>query len=196
MKTGTVLLVIVLLLRSFGPSSAKAQSYVVYLSNMTNSSGGNVSFGNDLWLAQSFESGTNLDGYTIDYFSMGGVGAPGSRVSLYNDNAGVPYSWIGGIGTILSPSTTYWIVATAIFSQATGYGHWNYASDTNYFSSDNWSIDLLNNTFSQSDNGTSWLSYANHPPFKFTIDATPVPEPSVWALLIVGNALLASLRRK
>jgi hypothetical protein len=186
---------IIMSLVCFAPVAVRAQGSITYLSNMTNSVGGNVSFGSDQWLAQSFETGTNLGGYTLDAFVLGGAGAPGSSISIYDNNAGVPENSLSGVGITLSPSTTYWIVATATFSQGTDYGYWDFTSDTNYYSGGGWIIDTQNSTFALSGNGADWTSYATHPPFELTVEATPLPEPSIWALLVSGIGLFFFCRR-
>jgi hypothetical protein len=165
----------------------KAQSSIFYLRNNPLSVGGTVHFGNDQWIAQSFRTGIAPEGYIFDFLGPAPNGNPGSIVTLYTDGGGIPGNDLGNyVGLELSPSTTYWIVATAIFSQSTGYGYWQYPTDSNYSSLDNWSIDLTSATYALSSDGSSWLSFADHSPFKFGIAATAVPEPQFNALVAFG----------
>jgi hypothetical protein len=174
-------------------------AFITYLSNSGEPSAGNVLYGNDSWIAQSFETGTGLDGYILTgIIGINGSAAPTSELSFYSDNNGVPGVDLGGVGITVAPSTIYWFVATAS-EPAQGSGqmnvfpkYWNYASDANYTSSDGWSI---NPTFAISSNGANWLRDASHAPFEFTISGSPVPEPEITALAGLGLAIMF-LRRK
>jgi hypothetical protein len=166
----------------------------LYLSNMTSSVGGAIPVGSNQWLAQSFETGTASTGYILDLFLTEGTGVPpGIDTSIYSNNNGIPGNSLAGVGMTLSPSTTYWIVATAA---STGFDFWNYASDTGYYSMDNWNIDLLNATYAMSSDGASWTSYAAHPPFQIEVEATPAPEPKTFALVGLGLATVFFRCRK
>jgi hypothetical protein len=179
------------------PQFAHSQGLLTtMLSNAGESSGGTVFYGSDLWIAQSFETGNMSDGYTLDLCIISGSGGFSSSLSIYSDNNATPGSSLGVGGIALSPSTTYWIVATASTpAQSSGFPSysWSYASDNNYSSSsDNWSI---NPTFDLSTDGNNWTSYATHSPFQFTVTSTPVPEPSICSLAGLGLAAILLCRK-
>jgi hypothetical protein len=180
------------------PQFAHSQGLLTtMLSNGSEPAGGSVFYGSDLWIAQPFETGNISDGYTLGLCLISGSGAFSSSLSIYSDNNGTPENSIGLGGLALSPSTTYWIVATASTpAQSSGFPScsWSYASDNNYSSSsDNWSI---NPTFDLSTDGSNWASYATHSPFQFLIVSTPVPEPSTCSLTGLGFATIFLCRKK
>jgi hypothetical protein len=179
------------------PQFAHSQGLIASsLSNSGEPAGGSVFYGSDLWIAQSFETGNISGGYTQGLSLIAGSGGFSSSVSIYNDNNGIPGNLLGVAGITLSPSATYWIVATASTpAQSSGFPsyYWSYASDNNYSSSsDNWSI---NPTFDLSTDGSNWTSDATHSPFQFTITATPVPEPSICSLAGLGLATILLCRK-
>ncbi|HVV00055.1 MAG TPA: hypothetical protein VHH88_01755 [Verrucomicrobiae bacterium] len=169
-------------------SIGSGQGSIRYLSNITNEFGGEMFFGSDHWIGQSFETGTNAFGYTLDFFAMEGLGAPGSSSSIYADRSGIPGSNLGGIGISLLPSTTYWIVVTADVAAPTAPANYNfvdYAADATFYSQDNWMVDTETATFATSNDGLSWIAYgaqSSHGPFKFGISATAIPEPGIISL--------------
>ena len=179
------------------PQFAHSQGLLAtMLSNAGEPAGGIVFYGSDLWIAQPFETGNISDGYTLGLCLFSGSGGYSSSLSIYSDNNGTPENSIGLGGLALSPSTTYWIVATASTpAQSSGFPSysWSYASDNNYSSSsDNWSI---NPTFDLSTDGSNWTTYATHSPFQFTIVSTPVPEPSICSLAGFGLATILLCRK-
>lgn len=174
-------------------------AFQTYLSNLGESSAGSALFASDAWLAQAFTTGTNLNGYLLGgplFFS--GTGSPAAEVSFYSDSNGVPGILIGISNTVFTPSTVYWLVATASEpSQSSGGIHvftqsWNYTSDFNYSSLDNWSLNAI---FATSTNGVNWSTATSHGAFQFGISATPVPEPGPLALLGFGPMTLLLTRR-
>src|SRR5258708_22332370 len=83
------------------------------LSNASEPAGGSFFYGSDLWIAQSFEIGNISDGYTLNLCLISGSAGFSSSLSIYSDNNGTPANSLGLGGISLSPSSTYWIVATA-----------------------------------------------------------------------------------
>jgi hypothetical protein len=166
-----------------------------YISNVTNAVEGNVLFGANVWLAQSFQTGTTANGYVTKAILLGASGRPGSSVpsgivaTLYSDSGGVPGIDLGDLGSniALLPGTTYWIVLANPVSTTTAFDQWAYSSDVNYFASDNW---LLGTGYVSSDSGSSWSPYNTDSSFQMGIEATPVPEPSYYALFAAGAALM------
>jgi hypothetical protein len=181
--------------RTQAQGSTIPPAFITYLSNSGEPFGGSVLYGNDSWIAQSFETGAASGGYVLTGpTGISGTAAPPSELSFYSDNNGVPGVELGSDGITLSPSTIYWFVATAS-EPAQGSGQinvfpksWNYASDANYASSDGWTV---NATFATSSNGANWLADANHAPFEFTISGSPVPEPEISVLTGLGLAMMA-----
>jgi hypothetical protein len=133
----------------------------------------------------------------------------GFSLSLYSDNSGQPGNSLGTLGGLnptnwalytytasdieLTPSTTYWIVATSpTLAYDNNSFYWVLASDTNYTSSDDWSMNP-GVWRASSSGGSSWSSGTGSP-FQFEVSATPAPEPRVY--LLVGLGLLATLLRR
>jgi hypothetical protein len=183
----------------FAPQLAYAQGtifpvYTTYLSNSGEPAGGSVLYGSDAWIAQSFETGTAPDGYLLNgAIFFDGSAALTSELSFYSDNNGVPGVGLGGSGIILSPFTIYWFVATASDPSQSSGGlqvfpkTWNYATDSNYSSSDNWSLLPV---FALSGDGLNWTTETSHGPFQLAFNGTPAPEPSV---LTFAGAILSGI---
>jgi hypothetical protein len=205
----------ILLLVAFVFASKYAQGQeITYVSNL----GGNPAdytgygIGSNQWLANSFVTGTTSAGYQLNsvQIPVGVNGNPsGFSLSLYSDNGGHPGNNLGTLGGSnptdwalynftasgieLTPSTTYWIVATSptpAYSDDSYY--WVFASDTSYTSSDGWSMnpDGWRASFS---GGSSWGNGTGSP-YQFAVSATPVPEPEIYSL--AGSGLLAILLRR
>ncbi len=177
--------------QQLGNAQGITPGYITYLSNSGEPLGGSVLYGSDAWIAQSFETGTAPDGYLLNgpVFIYGSAD-PASEFSFFSDNNGVPSVALGNSATF-SPSTIYWLVGTASEPSQSSGGvqvipkSWNYATDGNYSSSDNWS---LLPAFALSSDDLNWISDTSHGPFQFAISGNPVPEPSVFALF--GLALI------
>jgi len=189
-----ILFILASFLQSFvlAPQLLRAQGLGPYLSNLGEPVGGTVFYGSNAWVAQSFETGAAASGYILsEPTGIGGTGAFSSELYFYSDNSGTPGNSLGGIGIALSPSTIYWFVATASTPmQASGFPSlsWNYATDNNYSSIDNWS---LQPSFALSSDGVNWMPDTSHSPFLVSINATSAPEPSCFAL--VGLAFVGIL---
>lgn len=165
-----------------------AQS-TTYLSNLAETGDGLIAAGSDQFLAQSFVTGTDVRGYSLDFVKLSAgtdCGTPPGnfQVYLYSDNAGQPGNNLGqlfgpnpsGFGTYtystngigLSPTTTYWIVVNSDQSKGdcsgTGFYGWDTPASNNFTATDNWSI----NTDAQGsgDGGASWGSL----PYRFKLE--------------------------
>jgi hypothetical protein len=185
----------------------------LYLSNL-GESGGDLSVQGG---KQSFETGTASNGYMLNSITllMGPWQGYASNfsVSIYNDNngqAGVLISALDGnsdpetagqyvytaTGIFLNSTTPYWIVATCDRSPSSppfplvGYS-WQVTSSTNFVSADRWSVGsaVVNTPIPVGDNSPRLLQFA--------LNATQVPEPSVFALggLALGLARVARRSR-
>lgn len=171
----------------------------LYLSNLGESGTGfTVGGGNQL-----FETGVASNGYALDSVTllMGEwLGdASNFNVSIYSDNGGQAGALVGALngntdpetagqyvysasGIILNSTTPYWIVASCETGSpmppflSGGYA-WQITHSQNYVSANGWSIDTSGNS---SPPGSGLL-------LQFSINATPVPEPSIFALLALGG---------
>lgn len=189
---------------------ASAQG-TVYLDHLGSSADTGLGVGSDFWWAVSFETGTTTAGYDLNSIQLriaGITGTPtGFDVSLYNDNGGEPGSSLqllsgplptsGGIYTFgasamnLSPSTTYWVVASTPDLTSSGNTvYWAIDPDS-YTSTDGWSMPTTSSGDSSGDGGTSWADHTGGSPLTLAVDATAVPEPD--SLRLVAVALIAIL---
>ena len=187
------------------------------VSNLGEATGGFPSVGNssnlDTWQATPFTTGANASGYTLTSATaswFGLVGSPANVViGIYSDSSAEPGTLLetlsganpSGIeeltytsgGLALTAGTTYHIVANATGSPLNGLYRFASTVSNNETSSDAWTIgdSGLNST----DGGTSWSSGSSS--LKFSIQATPVPEPHEYAM-VVGLSLvgLVVVRRR
>src|ERR1039457_5454895 len=58
--------------------NTQAQGTITYLSNLGQASTGSRAVGSDLWLAESFLTGTNAGGYLLDSVQLGMTNASGN----------------------------------------------------------------------------------------------------------------------
>jgi hypothetical protein len=178
------------------PLAAPSQG-TVYFSNL-GESGTGLSVENG---AQSFLTGINSDGYILNSVTllMGQWAGNASNfsVSIYSDitSSSNPHTTLSGdadpetagqyvyttSGAVLNPDSTYWIVATCQpGSSVSPVGYtWQFTSSQNFVSGDGWNM------------GASIINAdASAPPgshFQFAVNATPVPEPSVFGILILSG---------
>jgi hypothetical protein len=188
----------------------------LYFSNISQPTSGVIATGSDTWLAQPFITGNSPGGYFLNsvQLSMGAAaGNPsGFTVSIYGYSGRFPSVSLGSLtgpnpstagvqtfsasGITLSSATPYWIVMTSSTPVGNGAYNWNFASNTNSFSTDNWSMRLgASYYFAYSSDGINWLNNNNNP-FQFAINATAVPEPATTSLIIIGLAVCGLYRRK
>jgi hypothetical protein len=185
-----------------------------HLISTLNSTPGNVwGIGADAFsLAQQFTTGSQSE--TIGSVSVSIANAwPASdfTVSFYSNASGTPGSLLsngllsgpstptsdvinlyGASGLTLNANTTYWLVfenpaATYVSIRNTDSG-----GVLNTSSSAGWT---LGNTDYKIFNGGSYASYPNAVPL-FSIDITPVPEPTTLVLAGLGGLSLLLMRRK
>jgi hypothetical protein len=193
----------------FMPHLMQAQGTTTYLSNLSQISSGSQSAGSDSWLASVFLTGSNPSGYVLNSVQLGMSDASGNpsdfTVMIYTSNGvGGPFpgSSIGTLDGSLNPvtpgtydynddsnitlsrNTFYFIVLTAGTTVANGAYDWSLATANSYNPSGGWSWAGYFN----SSNGSSW-NYAPSIFPQFSINATPVPEPAAWALLLLGGGV-------
>jgi hypothetical protein len=195
------------------PILATAQG-TLQLSNLGQTPTGSIAIGSDFWIAQGFYTGTNPDGYTLNSVQVlmdPGSGSPsGFTVSIYERAVignlySPPVSSLGSLSgsdpsaggvfnytassITLSPSAHYFVVATSTTPVANGAYYWSVtAAPVNYTIP--WGLDKI---YFRSSNGSVW-DYERLINIQFAIYATPVPEPTAFALVGLGLAAL-SFRR-
>jgi PEP-CTERM motif len=186
---------------------------VTYLSNTGVPNEGGYGIGTS-WLAQSFQTGTNSGGYSLNSITlvMGGtIGSPtGFALAVYSNSGGNPnailevlagnndpqvydglYSYISP-NLLLQPTSTYWLVTSAI----TGYYVWSSTHLQNYASTDGWYIDTIGYSWAVYDPARrTWAANpaSTYGTMKFVLDATPVPEPGSGALVALGLTCLGCI---
>lgn len=182
----------------------------IYISNLNANSAGNTPITSNAWVAQSFVTGNNPPGYTLNNIQLGmgpATGTPtGFSVLLFGSSitrnepgslieilTGSSNPTLAGIfdytspGQAKMPSTKYWIVTKAQSSQSGGAFNASLASYFDYTSPDNWTTDRFVKT---SSDGLNWVINQIGFDIQFAISATAVPEPSIVALLGVGGSFL------
>jgi len=195
------------------PQTTQAQG-TTYLSNLGKPSDGNLPVGSDSWLAAGIYTGNDANGYllnSIQFDISDASGNPsGFSAMLYSANIGgavLPGSSLGslssptepataGIYTLypiaslsLLPSTHYFIVLTAATTVAIGAYESSFTRTSVYSPGDAWILSIsLGST-----NGSSW-NFVSGTYSQFALNATPVPEPSAWSLIMFGSGLFVYAR--
>lgn len=192
-------------------SAIRAQG-ILRVSNQEQAATGSMDIGSDSWLAQNFGTGTNPNGYILNSVQIL-MGAPSGNptsfsVHLYARSGNDPGTSLGSLtgpeptnggiltyttpGIVLSPSTLYFVVATAASPVAQGAYNWSASAGPSGLSSDGWGI---NGWYTHSSDGLSWQMSRQYT-FQMAVYASVVPEPSAWALFCIGGgALMGVLRR-
>jgi len=194
----------------FAAQMAQAQG-TLYVSNLGQNSAGSFGIGNNMWLAQGFETGASSGGYVLNSVQVemaAAIGNPsGFVVSLYSSFNGSPSDNLGALGgsinpsspglytynaspLTLAPSTEYFIVATDATPTTQGIYTWVDTVST-YSSIDEWSFQ----TVYGSANGSDWTGLRAYA-FETAIYATAVPEPPPWVLGLLGGGFAFYLRAR
>ena len=197
------------------PQITRAQR-ITYLSNLGQTSDGNLAVGSNSWVAGGFQTGTNTLGYLLNSVQLGmadasgnpsglmamlytGVGiggiSPGSSLGTLNGSlnpttAGI-FTYTPASSLTLSPHTDYFIVLTAGTAVANGGYEWNFTDTSIYNPGDDWVLSIA----ADSNNGSSW-NYILGTFAQFAINATPIPEPGVLGLLGLGGLAFLWHRRE
>jgi hypothetical protein len=177
----------------------------LYLSNLGDTSGnGTIPVSDEAsdvnWLSAGFVTGTNPGGYILDSVQVlmdnSQLGPGHFNISIYTNGgdqpgaslvalSGSPSPYIAGTyaytssDIALSPSTSYWIVINP-FLMSDG---WDFTVSADSSSIDGWSNTGI--SYASSDQGSSWDDLSGEF-LQFSVNADPVPEPSVVVLLTIG----------
>lgn len=154
----------------------------------------------------SFTGTADIEKITLALFG-GGSDLSTLKVGIYTDNAAAPgalvgsfYTATGSIGSAnydfnfngtkaaLSPSTNYWLVVQNTVATFTG---WSYLDSTTATIGNNATIET---TSLVSPTGIGWNTNLNRQ-YLFAL-ATGVPEPSTYAMGVVGVLTTACLARR
>ena len=184
------------------------------VSNLGQTSTASAFVANNSWIAQVINVGANTQGYILNSVQllMGAAsGNPsGFSVSVYS-KSGDPHSFaipgdfpqnnLGGLsgsepvtggvfsysttGIFLSPSTWYFVVATAATASSQGAYTWSACSGSTQGNG----FEIENDYFS-SNNGSSWTAHLRQNVFQLGISATAVPEPTPLVLFGLGGSFL------
>jgi hypothetical protein len=185
----------------------------IYLSNTDATDFGGYGIAGATMLAQPFRTGTSPGGYILNSADLlmhyWQPGVSDFHVSIYSNASGKPgaplemlsgdtnpyldgtYSYTSS-GITLSPITFYWIVASASNTSSntpfSGYD-WGETRDTVFSGNDGWQIPFgLTHAIYNIVPG-QWTVYASstYGTQQFAIEATPVPEPGLSALMTLGS---------
>ena len=218
----TILLFIVSAVGICLPQSILGQG-TTYVSTLPGTPIGSAAIGADSWNAQMFITGPNAGGYALDSIQLlmnAATASPsGFSVSVYS-KTGDPHSAsdrdspqnslgslagadpaAGGLFTYsassleLSPSTFYFVVATAASPISQGAYNWSAVDSFGRLTigGDGWYIP---DSYYSSVNGSSWTSTIRQDIFQLAINGRPVPEPSAFALCAAALALWILRQRR
>lgn len=169
------------------------------------------------WVASRFVTGGEAQAFELNSLTLGRIYETTSggnfSVSIYSTSGMIGSETVGSlVGTLsgnsspdsegqytytasnitLQANTSYWLV-TAVSSGDGTYAV-SYTYDTT--ASGGWTIPT-NNTYSWSTNqGADWGTYGGYWPYRYKIDATPIPEPGIFLLVPMGIGLLVIAHRK
>jgi hypothetical protein len=187
---------------------------VVYLSNLGQPSASSLAAGSDSWIAAQFFTGDNPEGYTLDSIQLGMADASGSpadfTVMLYitsfvrtgpgssvgtlsgsvNPATADIYTYTPISDLVLFPNISYFIVIMAGTTIANGAYEWDLADANSYNPIGGWRPGDVRT----SSDGLSWPRLMSDFP-EFAVTATAVPEPSTFALALLGCGVLFYVRR-
>jgi hypothetical protein len=204
------------------PQVLQAQG-ATYLSNLDQPSVGSLGVGSNSWVAGLFVVGQNPGGYVLNSVELAmndAVGNPsGLQAMIYISSGGgyaPPNTYLGSLNGSLDPVSAgiytftpaepitflpgggYSVVLTSGTAVADGAYEWSYGAANSYNPTGGW-YTLLGSVAGAwiYSNGSipSWVRNGSVFP-QFAIEATPVPEPGVLSLFVLGGLHLVWHRRK
>jgi hypothetical protein len=212
----TIVGMIAFLVRLLTPQNVLSQGTITttYISSLSQAPTGSQTVGGNLWAAKLFETGNNPSGYDLDSVQLTMTSSSGSpngfTVSLYSAGGGITINPGTSLGTLsgssdpeiggtytytasglaLSPSTAYFIVATAETPVASGAYAWSIVNSVPS-ATDGW---YAGGVIDTSNNGQTWNAGSAYPQFSLT--ATPTPEPSIIIFGLLGGSAFLFRRRQ
>jgi len=211
MKSKVPILALILFLLEFAVTPTVEAQGTVFVSNLGSTNLVFVGLGPNYWLAQPFETGTNISEYPLDSVQLmmlvtGPSSGTNLQVSLYSNSGGAPGTSLAPLigsdptssglctytasGVALAPLTSYWILVSSGLLQ---YGFPVFlagaSQTTNYVSSGGWSLSAP----MYSTDLATWQS-APYNAAQIAITAH-VPEPSVCMFIGLGLAWFLFHRR-
>lgn len=187
-------------------ATSKAETLV---SNLSVPAPGGATVFTDQWLASSFTTGGNAQGYELESVTIDMVGGSGTGLftAIYNDlvpggqiangllsgpaGPGTGLFTYSSTGAILAPNTEYWLVL-GITPGGSYSGTWNIAISGNETSSFGWTIvDFVRFTVSA---GGPWAygTGSGH----FSVSGGVIPEPTNGMMILMAPVGLLVLRRR
>jgi hypothetical protein len=192
------------------PQVVAAQG-TLYVSNLRQTPTGSAAIASDSWVAQTFVTGTNSAGYLLNSVQLlmdTPSGTPSDfSVSIYSKTGDphsfhlpgdLPQSRVGTLtgsapatsgifsytaaGIALSPSTFYFLMATATTPAPTGSYTWSAASS--FTQANGFTID---DSYFASTDGSGWTPHIRQNVYQFAIYATAVPAPTLLKISAIGN---------
>jgi len=183
---------------------ACAQGVFTYLANTNQSIAGSLGMGSTYGsIGAQFQTGTNSSGYVLNDLQLLFADATGSplfpslNIMICEDNSGGPgrivsffaveqnpltagiYNYTPLTIATLGSSTPYWMIVYLTSVSSAGNYNLSYASITAASSVDGWLI-----------TGNTAIGQAGIP--MFAVNATPVPEPAAFVLLVGAFVFLFS----
>lgn len=189
----------------------------IFLDNLSQPHQYDAAVSYETWVASRFVTNGAAPAFELNSLTLGRIYSAASGgnflVSIYSTGGTTGSetvgSWIGTLsgnsspdtqgqytytasGITLQANTSYWMV-TAVTSGSAIY-QVSYIYDTTV--SGGWTIPT-NNTYAWStEGGAAWNIYGGYWPYRYKIEATPIPEPGLLLLVPMGFGVLFLVRRK
>jgi hypothetical protein len=180
-----------------------------YVSNLGQPVTGTATAGIDYLLAAEFATGLNPQGYyltsvqlglapasgnpnnfAVDIFVGGSSGGMGHSIAtLYGPTdpaAGGVFTYTPVAPVLLIPNYFFYVVLSSATPVATGSYNWNLSAPGSFTLNEGW---RAVGGYLSSVSGATWTATSGFNP-QFAVNATPIPEPGVPALFVLGGLVL------